>query len=85
MFSSLIMADPSLISFRDKSGVKAIGRASIEVLLSVSGKPRKCILNDVVYAPTMAFNMLSVCVMNRTGKKTILEQRSCRVEKRMDK
>ena len=79
------MVHPFLISIGDKSGVKAIGRGSIEVLLSVSGKPRKCILNDVVYAPTMAFNMLSVCVMNRTGKKTILEQRSCRVEKRMDK
>ena len=81
MFANLDMVKLSDIRIGDKSNVKAVGRGSIEVSISVRGKPRKCILENVVYAPTMAFNMLSVRVMNRTGKRTVFEEHSCHVEK----
>ena len=81
MFSSLQNVDPFSISIGDKSEIKAIGRGSIDVLLSVSGKPQKCILNNVVYAPAMAYNMLSVRIMSRSGKRTVFKEHSCHVEK----
>ena len=38
-------------------------------------------LMDVVYAPTMAYNMLSVRAMSRTGKQTIFNEHTCQVVK----
>ena len=64
VFCDLNTVDAFFNSIGDKSGVKAIGRGSVELLLFVSGEPRKCIiLNDVVYVPAMAFNM-SICCLS---------------------
>ena len=81
MFLNLRQVDPFDISIGDKSSVRAVGRGSIELLLSVSGKTKRCVLNDVVYAPTMGFNMLSVRVIGRAGHKIVFEESTCTIEK----
>ena len=81
MFSDMHVSDSFMIEIGDKSGVKAIGRGSIQLVLLINGKPRKAVIKDVAYAPTMAFNMLSVRVMNRDGKRTVFEENRCYVGK----
>ena len=77
LFSTFQSVKPFDISIGDKSGVRAVGRGSVDVVLLVSGKSKKCTISDVVYAPSMGYNMLSVRVMNRTGKKTVFEEDYC--------
>ena len=81
MFANLSQVDPFDINIGDKSGVRAIGRGCIELMLISSGKTRRCMLNDVVYAPTMGYNMLSVRVMSRAGHKIVFEKNTCTIEK----
>jgi hypothetical protein len=82
MISSIKMVEQFNIEIGDKSGVKAIGRGSVHLVLSVNGKPRKAVIENVAYAPpTMAYNILSVRVMNRDGKRTEFEEDRCVVGK----
>ena len=81
IFSDLEIVEPFEIKIGDSSGVKATGRGSVELLLSVSGKSVRCKLENVVYAPTMAFNMLSVGAMARGGKRSVFLEKSCYIEK----
>lgn len=80
-FSELKSVAPFEILIGDKSSVQGIGRGTVEMTTCVSGKPVKCRLMDVVYSPTMAYNMLSVRVMSRAGKQTIFNEHSCHVVK----
>ena len=81
MFSDLKTCKPFVIEIGDKSGVKAIGRGCIRLVLSINGKPRNAVIKDVAYAPTMAFNLLSTRVMNREGGRSVFEENSCHVER----
>ena len=81
MFCEFRSVTPFEILIGDKSSVQGTGRGTIEMTISVRGKPVKCRLMDVVYAPTMAYNMLSVRVMSRSGKKTVFDEDTCEVVK----
>ena len=81
MFSDLKTCKPFVIEIGDTSGVKAIGRGCIRLVLSINGKPRNAVIKDVAYAPTMAFNLLSTRVMNREGGRSVFEENSCHVER----
>jgi hypothetical protein len=81
LFTSLNVVDAFEIMIGDRSTVKAIGRGTVEVMLSVAGKPSRCKLENVVYAPTMGFDMFSGRAMCRNGKRTVFQERSCHVER----
>ena len=81
MFSELTVIKPFMIRLGDESSVKGIGRGSVRVMLSVNGKPRKCDIKNVVYAPSMAFNIVSVRVMGRSGMRSVFDENTCHIEK----
>ena len=81
MFVNLSQVDPFDINIGDRSNVRAVGRGCVELMLSVSGRIRRCKLSNVVYAPTMGYNMLSVRVMSGAGHKIMFEKSSCTIEK----
>jgi transposase InsO family protein len=81
MFAKLEHIEPFDISIGDKSGVKAIGRGSVDLVLNVSGKSQNCKLQTVFYAPTMGYNMLSVRAMSNTGYVTVFTSNDCSVKR----
>ena len=81
MFATLNRIDPIDINIGDKSSVHAVGRGSIKLMLSVAGRARPCILSNVVFAPKMGYNMLSVPIMSRSGHKTVFEENTCSITK----
>ena len=81
MFVNLSQVDPFDINIGDRSNVRAVGRGCVELMLSVSGRIRRCKLSNVMYAPTMGYNMLSVRVMSGAGHKIMFEKSSCTIEK----
>jgi len=81
MFTSFETVESFDIRIGDQSGVRVSGKGKIDIMLLVSGKPVKCMLSDVLYAPTMGFNMLSVRRMSRAGQRTVFQEHDCYVEK----
>ena len=81
MFANLDMVESRAIRLGDEFTVNANGRGVVEVVISVCGKPLKCILKNVVHAPIMALNTLSVRVMNHGGQRTVFGEDWCQVEK----
>ena len=80
-FSKLVQVPPFEILIGDKSSVQGTGRGTVEMNIRVSEKVVKIRLMDVVYAPSMAYNMLSVLAMSRAGKETIFNEHTCKVVK----
>ena len=81
MFVRLGQINPFEIKVGDKSNVRAVGRGDVELMLPAKdNKVKRCKLSDVVYAPTMGYNMLSVRVMSRAGHKIVFEESSCTVQ-----
>ena len=81
MFSDMENCEPFPIVIGDSSGVQAAGRGSIALMASVNGKPRSAKIDNVAFAPDMAFNMLSVRSICRDGKHCVFKENSCTVEK----
>ena len=81
MFSDMDKCEPFPIVIGDSSGVEAAGRGSIALVASVNGKPRSAKIENVAFAPDMAFNMLSVSSICRDGKRCVFEKNSCTIEK----
>ena len=77
LFTSVAMSTPFSINLGDKSSVQGLGRGTVEMKTVVKGKRVHCRLENVVYAPTMAFNMVSVRVMCRSGKLTCFDEHRC--------
>jgi len=77
MFTEIKTVKPFSIDLGDKSSVKGLGRGTVEMMIVVNGNRRKCRFENVVYAPTMAYNMVSVRVMNRSGKTTTFDEHRC--------
>lgn len=82
LFAEIENVQPFDISIGDDSNVRGIGRGTVELVLSVDRKPVKCRLSNVVFAPTMAYNMLGVRAMCRDGKRSIFEEFTCFVEEK---
>jgi len=80
MFCTIEDIEPFDISIGDKSGIRAEGRGKVELTLSVCGKSRRCMLNEVLFAPTMGYNMLSVSAMRKLGVQTTFGE-DCRMSK----
>lgn len=81
MFSSLAKTNPTSVQLGDKSWVKTFVRGSVDVLLSVYGKPRRCNMKNVVYSPSMGYNMWSVQVMSLMGTIAVFDEHKFHVKK----
>ena len=77
MFAEIKTVKPFPINLGDKSSVQGLGRGSVEMMIIVKGKRVKCRLENVVYAPTMAYNMVSVRTMSQSGKQTTFNDERC--------
>ena len=55
-----------------------IGSVNLQMVLP-AGKFRNCTLNDVLYVPDLAFNLLSVVKITNAGKKVVFSESSCEI------
>lgn len=69
------------VSMGDKSKLEACGRGSINVCLSVSGSTVKCTLHNVLFVPSLSYNLLSVGVMNKGDNSVSFEGNKCTIHK----
>ena len=66
---------PQKVTLGDNHTVEAIGTGAVEVKLKLpSGESKIGRLSDVLYVPTLAYNLLSVAKVTEAGKQFSLEK-----------
>jgi len=70
MFSKLEQVAPFYISIGTSLGFPVIGRGTVDMTIRVDGKVKGCHLENVVFAPSMGYNLLSVPMMAAASMQT---------------
>jgi hypothetical protein len=67
------------ISIGDKTKLQVIGSGEVKLQLSVQGKYKKCVINNVLHVPMLGYNLLSVSVTEVHGMKTQFVSGQCTI------
>ena len=61
----------------DGNSLKAVGRGTVTLELSVSHGKKSCILKDVLYVPNLTYNLLSVAKSTEVSDKAVFGKSKC--------
>ena len=68
------------VTLGDGSSLKAPGRGMVMVKSRLqNGKTYQCNLNDVLFVPSFAYNLISVAGVTKAGKLTEFTETECRI------
>ena len=82
VFAELSILEPFDVTIGDSTTLKACGRGRVELNLRINGKLRTCTLSNVLYVPSLGYNLLSVGVMDKAGCIATFGNGSCHVERK---
>ena len=71
---------PRKIRVADKGTFKALGIRTLIMPTKIHGKNTKIMLRDILYAPDIAFTLISIGKCNDTGYQTMFVQQKCIVK-----
>ena len=82
MFSEIVPHDTDVIVGNGKS-VKAVGISTIKMNLNLpDGEQTLCLLQEVLYVPELAFNLISLSKITQSGLTVVFSNEECRIENR---
>ena len=81
LLKSLTSVEPLDVGMGDNSAVKAVGGGTVHVDLSVKGKTKKCLLQNVAYVPDLGYNVISVFPLEKKGMTIEFGNSSCSIRK----
>ena len=80
LFTELRDLRPLDVTLGDGHNLKASGKGTVLLQMSLhDGTMRKCSLNDVLYVPSLSYNLLSVSKAAEAGKTTRFNKTSCEI------
>ena len=72
---------PCHVEIGDKSNVQAVGTGQVALTILVNGRPKTCILSDVLHIPNLGYNLISVSAMDAKNIKTSFSNGTCNISK----
>lgn len=78
-FTNYVDISPQDVHTADGSSLSAVGRGDVELELPLGDKRTKVTLKDTLYAPTMAFTLISTNRITEAGMAVLFEGRMCTI------
>lgn len=80
-FSTLEKTSPFSVQMGDKSIVSVEGRGDVELFITISGRPVKCRLQQVLYVPSLQYSLVSVSTLSKRSMQAVFNSSGVSITK----